>query len=301
MRKHSLMLGAALTALFMAALVAPSYLKAESAAPDPVSNESEEAVVTSPSDDALTRAAKLRRAWVTYREADSAVIYAITKAKQKRAVQTLDFFTAFNANYHIMVVAKGRLDRFPTGDPITSASGLNPDDFIKAPWRWRLVKVEGNPAVYLISPDGKKRVVIAEGVFHRFGWEFRDVEVITQAELDSYPADASVTDDTVFQEEVEVDTTHKRLTKEGLLKRLMLKGRELIRQRLVKAIGSNDVYIIMADGTRRKILSEAVANRLKLNLKEITEVTPEELAAIPEAAPIDISTVVPNLNLKAED
>lgn len=285
--QRALTLGLVLVAL---ALSLPAYLRAQTTA------SAEESVVVSSTDDALTRQAKLKRAWVVYREIGSPTLYALTKTKQKRAIQTLEFFSAFNANYHVRVVAQGRLANFTTGEPITSTQGLNPDDFIKAAWRWRLVKVANKPAVYLITPDGKRRVVVAQGVFHRFGWEFRDVETISETELNSYTEDSAISDDTMFEEEVNVDTTHKRLTREGLMKRLSLKGKNVVRQRLVKAIGDTNVYLIMPDGTRRRLASEAAANRLRLNLKDVTEVTSEELNAIPEASVITETTTVTNLN-----
>jgi len=256
----------------------------------------EEDVVASPTDQPLVRQAKLKRAWVVYREMDSKEIYAITKDKKKRLIQTLDFFTAFNANYHVKVVKPGRLASFTTGDPITTVTGLNPDDFLKAGWGWRLVKVKGKPAVYLITPDGKRRLIIAEGVFHRFGWEFRDVEEVPESEASALPEDSAVTDNTVFEEEVKVDSTQKRLQREQLEKRLELKGKKVLRLRLVKAIGDPNIYIIDAKGRKHRIASEAAARKRNLNLRETTEVTEEELEAFPEAAEITETTLPVNLN-----
>ena len=76
------------------------------------------------------------------------------------------------------------LDEFTAGDPITSITGLNPDDFRKAPARCRLVKTAESAAVHLVCGK-ERRTIIREGVFHQFGWEFRDVETVAP-----HPADA---------------------------------------------------------------------------------------------------------------
>lgn len=286
--------GAAIIAAMLLAVVLPAtILRAETETATP---SGEEDVVASPTDQPLARQAKLKRAWVVYREMDSKDIYAITKDKKKRLIQTLDFFTAFNANYHIKVVKPGRLANFTTGDPITTITGLNPDDFMKAGWGWRLVKVKGKPAVYLITPDGKRRLVIAAGVFHRFGWEFRDVEEVPESEVNALPEDSAVTDNTVFEEEVNVGTTRKRLQREQLEKRLELKGKKVLRVRLVKAIGDPNIYIIDAKGRKHRIASEAAARKRNLNLREVTEVTEEELEAFPNAEEITETQLPVNLN-----
>src|SRR3989338_11066657 len=143
-KTHKLVLAggaAAIAALLLAVILPATILRAEEAATSTSSGE--EDVVPSPTDQPLVRQAKLKRAWVVYREMDSKEIYAITKDKKKRLIQTLDFFTAFNANYHVKVVKPGRLASFTTGDPITTITGLNPNDFMKAGLGWRLVKVKG--------------------------------------------------------------------------------------------------------------------------------------------------------------
>lgn len=268
---------------------------------DDNNSSNQEDVVTSSDDQPLERQAKLRRAWVVYREMGSTTIYALTKDKKKRAIQTLDFFTAWNANYHIKLVKQGRLDNFTLGDPITSITGLNPENFIKAPGRYRLVKVESGPAVYLITPNGKKRIVIAAGVFHRFGWQFRDVEIISQTELDSYITDSSITDGTVFEEEVEVEGTHKRQERDRLSERLNLLGKTMVRHRLVKAIGNANVYVIDGQGRKHLITSETAANKFRMNLHDITEVTQEELDAFPDGSAISDTSNSVYLDEKVKD
>lgn len=279
----------------IAFLIPTMFLRAQEASVTTVASAEEE-VVTQPTDEPLVRQAKLRRAWNVYREVGTTDIYAITKAKTKRAVKTLDFFTAFNANYHIHLVASGRLANFTTGEPITSIDGLNPEDFVKAPPRARLIKVKGKPAVYLITPNGRRRVIIAEGVFHRFGWEFRDVEEVSESELNSYLEDTSVTDSTVFEEEINVQSTEQRLQREQLNKRLQLKGRTVVRARLVKAIGDPNIYVIDGQGRKHRIASEAAARRRGLDLKVTTEVTTEELAAFPDGPEITETSASVNLN-----
>lgn len=248
--------------------------------PVPISAETDEAesVVVSPTDKPLDRHAKLHRAWTVYREKGSTQIWAIRKdAKTKHEVQTLDFFTAHEANYHILLVAAGRLDQFTVGDPITSGD-VNPEDYRKRPFRCRLVKAKNMPAVYLVC-HGKKRVILREGVFHRFGWEFRDVEEVTDAELASFETVDPVDEETVFDEAVDVDTTDKRNLRERLEKRLELKGKKKVRARLIKRHDRPEVYVIMPDGKLRHITSLDVARRLRLNLKETTEVSGDELDA----------------------
>lgn len=294
--RKSLLIGAisAIMVLTITSVVPVKFLYADE-------SSDQEEVVTASTDKPLERQAKLRRAWIVYREVNSTTVYALTKNKTKRAIQTLDFYTAFNANYLIKLVKEGRLSEFTIGDPITTTAGLNPEDFIKAPGMYRLVKVTGNTAVYLITPDGKKRVVIAAGVFHRFGWQFRDVETVSQTELDSYTTDTSITDGTVFEEEVEVEGTHKRQERERLSERLSLLGKTMIRHRLVKAIGSANVYVIDGQGRKHLITSEQAANKLKMNLHDITEVTQEELDAFPDAAAITETNTPINLNEEVED
>ena len=167
---------------------------------------------------------------------------------------------------------------------------------MKAGWGWRLVKVKGKPAVYLITPDGKRRLVIVAGVFHRFGWEFRDVVEVSDSDLNAMPEDSAVIDSTVFEEEVNVDTTRKRLQREQLEKRLELKGKKVLRVRLVKAIGDPNIYIIDGKGRKHRIASEAAARKRNINLREITEVTEEELEAFPETEEITETTLSVNLN-----
>ena len=294
--RKSLLIGGivAIMVLTVTSIMPIKFLRADE-------SSSQEEVVTESSDQPLERQAKLRRSWVVYREVNSTTIYALTKNKTKRAIQTLDFFTAFNANYLIKLVKEGRLSEFAVGDPITTITGLNPEDFIKAPGMYRLVKVAGNPAVYLITPDGKKRVIIAAGVFHRFGWQFRDVETISQTELNSNATDTSITDNTVFDEEVEVEGTHKRQERERLSERLNLLGKAMIRHRLVKAIGSADVYVIDGQGRKHKITSEQAANKFKMNLHDITEVTQEELDAFPDSTAITESASPVDLDEEVED
>ncbi len=295
--RQSILLGglAAAVVLLVVTLIPPSALWAES------TTSSEEEVVISSNDQPLERQAKLRRAWIVYREVNSDTIYALTKTKTKRAIQTLAFFTAFDANYHIKLVKEGRLDNFTLGEPITTIEGLNPDDFIKAPGRYRLVKVAGKTAVYLVTPNGKKRVIIAAGVFHRFGWQFRDVETIPQTELDAMTTDTTITDSTVFEEEVVVDTTYKRQERERLNERLRLLNKTQIRHRLVKAIDNPNVYIIDGQGRKHLITSEKAMNKHRMNMHDITEVTQEELNAFPDAASITESIIAVNLDEQVAD
>ncbi|MBU0540450.1 hypothetical protein KKC31_02195 [Patescibacteria group bacterium] len=255
----------------------------------------DEDVVVSSSDEPLERQAKLKRAWVVYREKDDSHIYAITKDKQKREIQTLSFFTAFNANYHVLVVAPGRLSSFTAGDPITSTDGLKAEDFHKAPFRCRLVKVAGNSAVYLVC-FGKKRLVIREGVFHRFGWEFRDVETVTQAELDAMATETDVDETTVFEEEIAVEKSAQRQLRNQLKERLNLRGKAKVRDRLVKAIGRPEVYVITPDGKRHHIKDLTAVRKHNLNLKDVTEVTIDELEAYEEGSEISSTSSATILN-----
>ena len=95
---------------------------------------------------------------------------------------------------------------------------------------------------------------------------------------------------------MKVDSTQKRLQREQLEKRLELKGKKVLRLRLVKAIGDPNIYIIDAKGRKHRIASEAAARKRNLNLRETTEVTEEELEAFPEAAEITETTLPVNLN-----
>jgi len=263
------------------------------------STSSEESVVASSEDTPLVRYAKMKRAWVVYREIDASEIYAITTDMEKREIQTLDFFTAFNTNYHVKIVKQGRLEGLETGDPITSADGLDPEDFRKAPWRCRLVKSEDDPAVYLVC-GSKRRVIIREGVFHRYGWEFRDVETVTEDEINALEEDTTLDESTVFEEDVEIDTTVKRQLRERLTERLQLQNRTQVRDRIVKAENSADVYVISPDGTRRHIESMEAANQLNLNLRNLAEVSEDELEAFEEGEPITTDSATTDLDVVVE-
>lgn len=279
-----------LVGLALCLSLVPSAIHAEEPMTTSAQSEmAQEEVIAESSDTPLERYAKLRLAWVVYREVNGKSIYAITTENVKREIQTLDFFTKFNANFRIQLVREGRLAALQTGDPILSVDDLNPDMFRKRPWVCRLVKAAANPAVYLVC--GKtKRVIVREGVFHRYGWEFRDVETVTQQELDGYQSDEALSEETVFEEEVTVDSTNKRMLRERMSKRLMLRGKTLVRNRLVKAVGDPKIYIITPDGKRRHIANMEAAQMFGLNLKETTEVSMDELEAYPEASPLGTSS-----------
>lgn len=265
-----------------------------------------EDVVAQSSDTPLQRQAKMHRTWTVYREAGSDQIWALqfaasaTNAEDgtvadrvrnfvKREVQTLDFFTAFDANYLVKVVKDGRLDDIPTGDPITSADGLDPADFRKAPFACRLVKSETASAVYLVC-HGKRRVVLREGVFHQFGWEFRDVETVSDTELASYAEEDAVVEETVFEEDIEVETTENRELTEQVKKRLELRGKNMTRDRLIKSQKDNRVFLLDKEGVRRHIKDMNAVRRHGLNLKDVTEISEDELEAIPEGSAVTETT-----------
>jgi hypothetical protein len=261
--------------------------------------DSEEDVVASSGDTPLVRYAKLRRSWVVYREVGSSEIYAITSDMTKREIQTLAFFTAFDANYHIKLVQEGRLEGIDTGDPITSVDGLDPSEFRKAPLRCRLMKTADQPAVYLACGN-KRRVILREGVFHRYGWEFRDVETVDQSEIDALEEDTALDESSVFDADVEIDTTATRQLRERLATRLNLQSKTRVRDRLVKAEGDSSVYLITADGTKRHIRDMAAVRAHNLNLQNVTEVTEDELEAFPDADDVTDSTSGDALNAVAE-
>lgn len=290
-----------LSALMLFALMltlVPNVLHAENATAS--GDSAEEDVVINQSDTPLERYAKLRRTWAVYREVDSDQIYAITKERTKREVQTLAFFTAQNANYIVKLVREGRLAEIPTADPITDVAGLNPDDFVKAPWRCRLVKTANDSAVYLIC-GGIRRVIIREGVFHRYGWEFRDVETVSESELNEYEDAGALDEETVFEEDVEVATTEARTLRERLSERLNLRNKTQVRDRLVKAIGDSSIYVITPDGKRHHIRDLLTARLKGLNLRETTEVSQDELEAFEEGDEITSDTSDDVLDETVED
>ena len=253
------------------------------------SNSSEEDIIAKSDDSSLERSAKLRRAWNVYREIGGDAIYAIGVSSTKHQIMTLDFFTAFDSNYKVKIVPEGALDEYETGNPITDASVIDPEEFQKSPRRCRLVRSEEDPAVYLVCGD-KKRVIIREGAFHQNGWEFRDVEVVPEEQIDELEDGEAVTEVTVFDEDVEVDTTEMRETRERLSKRMSLQGKDQVRDRLVKGIGDSDVYLITADGQRRHVKDEETANRLGLDLRKVTEVPLSEVEAFEEGDEVDEDT-----------
>ena len=254
-------------------------------------SSAEEDVVASPDDAPLERYAKFRRSWVVYREASSTQIYAITSDHMKREIQTLEFFTAFDANYLIKIVRPGRLEDLETGDPITSVEGLDPADFFKRPWRCRLVKTESDSAVYVVCGT-KKRVIVREGVFHRYGWEFRDVEIVTEEELDALEDGDELNEETVFEEDVEIDSTEKRHLRERLQERMDLQGKDNIRERLVKTADSPDIYMVMPDGTRRHVQSMEALRLHRMYATDVSEVTDDEIEAFDEGEPIEEETEI---------
>lgn len=272
--------------LAMVLTIAPIATRADdsstAAARTSVANES---VVAAPSDTPLIRQAKLRRSWTVFREAESSQIWAITTDKQKREIQTLDFFTAFDANYLIKLVGVGRLDEFTTGDPITSVDGLDPMNFRKAAPPCRLVKSEEHPAVHLVC-GAKRRVIIREGVFHQFGWEFRDVETVPQDQIDVLEEEDPLDEQTTFEEDIEVQATENRQLRDRLTQRLELQGKLEERLRLVKSIDHPEVFVITPDGIKRHVRDMDAVRSHGLDLQAVTEVTDDEIAAFPEGAPI---------------
>jgi len=299
------MIGSALGSLAAIAVsiaIAPMLVGAQSA--DGTSGK--EDVVARSSDTPLQRQAKLKRTWTVYRESGSSQIWALQFAATatddsdetseqrarnfvKREVQTLDFFSAFDANYMVKVVAEGRLADIPEGEPITSTEGLDPSDFRKAPFACRLVKTEESSAVYLAC-HGKRRVILREGVFHQFGWEFRDVETVDEAELAALDEEEAVVEDTVFEEEVEVEASENRHLTDQVKERLELRGKHDARQRLIKSEDDNRVFLLDKEGRRRHIESMEAARKHGINLRDITEISHDELDAIEEGDDITANT-----------
>lgn len=272
-----------LAAIAISIAIAPLLVGAQS------TNSAKEDVVAKNTDSPLTRQAKLKRTWTVYREMGSEQIWAIATAGTKHEVQTLAFFSAFDANYLVKVVKEGRLANIPTGDPITSTDTLKPEDFRKAPFACRLMKTASNPAVYLAC-HGTRRPVIREGVFHQFGWEFRDVETVSSAELDAYSEESAITEDTVFDEDIEVETTENRELTEQVKTRLELRGKSMTRDRLIKSPGDTRVFLLDKDGKRRHIKDMEAVRRHGLNLRDVTEISQDELEAIPEGSEVTENT-----------
>jgi hypothetical protein len=267
-------------------------------------DSAESDVIIEATDAPLMRQAKLGRYWTVFRELGSDHIYVIRRgadgaAATKHEIQTLGFFAAFDANFLVKLVGAGRLANIAEGTPITDAAGLDPKDYLKTLGRFRLVKSPNSSTVWLVTPAGVRRAITAAGVFHRFGWEFRDVETVSDSEVAGLAEGEAVTDETVFEEEVQVETTSKRNAAERLKERLSLKGKTRVRQRLLKVFGDPKVYLLDGQGRLRHIASERVANRLGLDLKDLTEVTPEEAAAIGYGDEIGEATSANSLNLEA--
>lgn len=303
-------------------VVIPMLLKAENVASslsttsDTVAtvNNAQEEVTLSDSDTPLIRKVKLSRNWHLYN--DGTTVWALYKGSNpcgnatssscgvsvltKRAVQTMNFFTAFKANFRILRVAPERLTKFTTGEPITSVDGLTPEMFVKRPYlTYRLVKAVGKAAVYLF--DGQKlKPIIHEKVFNNFGWNFSDVETLSATELSAYPVVESVTAETVFNDDVVAETSQLRENWDEVKARLQSANRlQKVKDAVIKAVNSNDYYLLTANG-KRKINSNQVASKLKIDLSKAVEVMPEELVAIPTQAVVTEATPVAEVNVSAK-
>jgi hypothetical protein len=261
-----------------------------------------EDVVTNSTDTALQRQAKLERTWTVYRKADSTQLWAIspvgavtngstsgTMSFQKREIKTLEFFSAFDANYLVKLASGEWLDTIPEGAPITTIEGLKFTDFVKRPFPCRLFRTSDKPTVWLACHNFR-RAVIREGVFHQFGWEFRDVEIVSDSEVAMYTEETPVTEETVFDEEVGVETTENRMLTEQVEKRLELRGKTMNRDRLIKSPGDPRIFILDHDGERRYVKDMDAVRRHGLDLKGVTEISQDELEAITEGEPVTETT-----------
>lgn len=317
MSKNVYRFGALAVALGVAVSVAPQLGSAQAAADASASVEAQESVVVTPTDAPLIKVAKLRRNWVLYN--DGATVWALyvgapvpctaqpcpadARAITKRAIQTMGFFTAFKANFRIVLVQPERLARFATGEPITSTDGLTPEMFIKRPYFvHRLLKAANSAAVYL-SDGATKRAVVHEKVFSNLGLSFSDVETVPASELGALSDGSTVTAETSFDEEIVVSTTNLRKRFEEVRERLSTSGKlQRVRDAIVKQIGSNDYYLVTKNGKRpiRAAVAEAVSQRLGIDLSRAVEVTAEEVAAMPTQAEVTAATPVAEVNASAK-
>ncbi len=281
---------------------------------------SQEAVEIKPDDSPLERKEKLERNWVLYN--DGTTVWALYAPQlidcggveegrpqvcpqqviQKRAIQTIAFFTAFKANFRIITVNPDRLARFTTGDPITSTAGLTANMFIKRPYlAYRLVKTQGSPAVYL--DDGEKlRPIVHEKVFKNLGLDFKDVETIAASLLASKPVSSAVTADTVFTEPVEVQTAVARKAVAEVKSRL---GNDMMKKVKDAVIKAGERYYLLTKTGKRPIPTnpeqrEQLSRRLKLDLSKAVEVTASEAAAIPTTAEVTAATPVAEVTVSAQ-
>ena len=285
---------------------------------DKISSQAQENVVISPTDKPLERKEKLARHWVLYN--DGTAVWALYAPRlidcggivvgtpqtcppqviQKRAVQTMSFFTAFKANFQVKLVNPERLARFTTGAPITSMDGLTPGMFIKRPYlAYRLVKAANSAAVYL--DDGAKlRPIVHEKVFKNLGLDFKDVETVAATEISNKPIEAAVMADTVLDESVEVKTTAARKTVEEVKSRLGTDMLKKVRDAVVKA---GQQYFLMTKNGKRPIppaQENQLSQKLHLDLSKSVEVTAEEAAAIPTVAEVTTATTQAEVNTSAQ-
>jgi hypothetical protein len=311
---------ASLVAAIGVATVPYYFIRAEEsatvAADTTASVQAQENVVVSPTDKPLERKQKLERNWVLYN--DGTTVWALYKGTSaitcvttpcpataehsitKRAIQTMSFFTAFKANFRIVLVGADRLSRITTGDPITSVDGLTADMFIKRPYNaYRLVKAQGSPAVYL--DDGSQlKPVVSEKVFKNLGLDFKDVETVAASWLSQKPVTSAVTADTVFSEDVAVQSTAIRKTLDDVKSRL---GPDMLKKIKDAAIKVGERYFLMTKNGKRPIppaQEHQVSERLNLDLSKAVEVTAEEAAAIPTVAEVTPATPVAEVNTSAQ-
>lgn len=262
----------------------------------------DENVVVSSDDSAAVRAAKLARYWSLYREIGSNSIFAITTSGTKREIQTLTFFTGVDANFGIKLVAKGTLDQFTTVDPITSIEGLDPSQFRKAPQPCRLIKTTDHPAVYLACL-GMKRLIINEKAFHQFNWDFKHVQTVASTELNTLKAGDNVTDATVFDQGVTIDTSgvkqEKETPKPSTTKPTTMQPQSTAKvngitstkgARIVKLQSGSKIYILTADGQKHLLTNMDVVRALKLNLDNVQTMTQDQLNVYPDGTPITLGT-----------
>ena len=81
-------------------------------------------------------------------------------------------------NYHLTSVSQDELEKYPSQAPVTLKDG-------------EIVKIVGQPAVYVIS-NGKKHPVISGDVYEKLGYKWNNIKEIEARTLSNIPLGANI-------------------------------------------------------------------------------------------------------------
>jgi hypothetical protein len=255
--------------------------------------------------------------WTVFREKDATQIWAVTTSSTKREVQTLAFFSGQSFSFEIRLVENGRLDAFAIAAPITSTDGLNPAEFRRLPPPpCRLLKAPEHAAVYLVC-EQMRRPILHEQAFHKFGWDFKDVQTVPSTELEGLPTEAAVDEQTVLDEDVSIEAPAPATKSETQKRPMGAPNNNANKQQLppprmgmeqhgtstrptmpppgecalLKAPNAPAVHLVCGN-QRRPIINGRAFEQMGWKFRDVRTVPAEQVNTLTEGAPITEETVL---------